>query len=136
MVFRDKKEPISVEAYKNGNPNYRITTTTSRTVTRIESSSDSPIDVNKDNKICRPTVSVVPKIYGGPYCRDDLIFSDNFDNFNSKYWLNEIRIPPTINDAEFVLYNGTLGVENGVLKIEASLNRLNLKKDIIELGSR
>ncbi|XP_065362113.1 uncharacterized protein LOC135955682 [Calliphora vicina] len=94
------------------------------------------IDVNLENKICRPTVTQVPKSFGGPFCADDLIFSDNFDTLNTKYWTNEIRFPPTIADAEFVLYNGSLAVEGGLLKIEAHLNNQNLKKDTIDLGAR
>ncbi|KAI8117282.1 Gram-negative bacteria-binding protein 1 [Lucilia cuprina] len=138
LIFRDKKDPISVEAFRSGNPNYRITTTAPDTSgeSSTESSTKGTIDVTLENKICRPTVSEVPRSFGGPYCRDDLIFSDNFDTLNTKYWTNEVRFPPTIDDAEFVLYNGTANVEGGILRIEASLNSKNLKKDTIDLGHR
>ncbi|KAM7358144.1 gram-negative bacteria binding protein 1 [Cochliomyia hominivorax] len=136
LIFRDKKEPISVEAFKSGNPNYRISTTSASPSDDLDSATNKAVDINLESKICRPTISEVPKIYGGPYCRDDLMFSDNFDNLNTRYWTNEIRFPPTIDDAEFVLYNGTLGVENGILKIEATPNNRNIKKDSIDLGPR
>lgn len=134
LIFRDKKEPISVEAFKSGNPNYRISTTTE--APEETSTTKGPIDVSIENKICRPTISEVPKSFGGPYCRDDLIFSDNFDTLNTQYWTNEIRFPPTTDDAEFVLYDGRVGVENGILKIDAIVNNKNIKKDTIDLGSR
>ncbi|XP_065362114.1 gram-negative bacteria-binding protein 1-like [Calliphora vicina] len=137
LIFRDKQEPISVEAFKAGNPNYRISTTTeSGGDISTDTSTKKNIDVNLENKICRPTVTQVPKSFGGPYCRDDLIFSDNFDTLNTKYWTNEIRFPPTIDDAEYVLYNGSLAVEDGVLKIEAYLNDQHLRQDSIDLGER
>lgn len=137
LIFRDKKDPISVEAYKSGNPIYTISTNRPTTEAVTEKPTiKAPINVDKENKICHPSISEVPKGYGGPYCKNDLLFGDNFDLLNQQYWLNEIRIPPTTDVAEFVLYNGTANVNNGILKIDASLINFNPKKIAIDLGAR
>ena len=135
LIFRDKKEPISVEAFKSGNPVYTISTISPVTDSEVtDKPTTNPINIDKVNKICHPTISEVPR--GGPYCKNDLLFGDEFEIFNPQYWVNEVRIPPTIDDAEFVLYNGTAYVDGGILKIDAMKNIMNLKRDSINLGNR
>ncbi|TMW49583.1 hypothetical protein DOY81_005326 [Sarcophaga bullata] len=134
LIFRDKKDPISVEAFKSGNPVYTISTSSPVIDKVTDKPVTNPINIDKENKICHPTISEVSR--GGPYCKNDLLFGDEFEIFNPQYWVNEVRIPPTIDDAEFVLYNGTARVDNGILRIDASKNILNLKRDSIDLGLR
>lgn len=135
LVFRDMKDPISVGAFRSGNKNFIITTTprttTTETVTEETSTIKKPIDATK---ICSTSITELQNPRN--FCKGDLIFEDNFNIFNEEYWTNEVLIPPTTNDAEFVLYNGTFGIEGDLLKINANLNDRNIKKDSIDLGER
>lgn len=95
------------------------------------STSDVPV---KLVPVCLPTITRIGS--GENYCKGDIVFEDNFDWTLSNRWTNEVRIPLDINDAEFVVYNGTAIVENGVMKIRATLTGRVLTRGFIDLEER
>lgn len=123
VTYTAKKNPFSVGALRRGERNYILTTT---------STTWSPID-DPNHRICDSAVTVLQN--GGVLCKNQLIFEDNFEQFNNNHWTNEIRIPLTGLDSKFVIYNGSLSVNNGVLKIEASEFQHSVIADI-DLGNR
>lgn len=69
-------------------------------------------------------------------CAGQLIFEDNFDRFESKHWTEEIRIPLSQYDAEFVLYNSSTEVSNSHLKIQAYPYGDDIRSGSLDLGAR
>lgn len=144
VIFRDRQGPFSVAAIRNGDPNIMAittssTTTTTTTTTTTPAPSPSSGDENRVNNTqnCFDSQTELP--HGDnkhKHCKGDLLFEENFDNLDDSRWINEVRIPIRTTDDEFVFYNGTAYVDNGILKITPTLYNGAVNRDYVNLGNR
>ncbi|XP_005187613.2 gram-negative bacteria-binding protein 1 [Musca domestica] len=144
VIFRDRQGPFSVAAIRNGDPNIMAittssTTTTPTTTTTTPVPSPSSGDENRVNNTqnCFDSQTELP--HGDnkhKHCKGDLLFEENFDNLDDSRWINEVRIPIRTTDDEFVFYNGTAYVDNGILKITPTLYNGAVNRDYVNLGNR
>lgn len=135
VVFRNKQGPFIIGAIRD--PNFKLPeaiTEEPDTVTPATEPDTQPSEPN-GNKQCMTSITELP-VGDNKHCKGDLLFEDNFDNFNNRRWTNEVRLPVDSTDFEFVLYNGTAYAENGVLKIPATLYPGNITTGTIALGNR
>lgn len=86
------------------------------------------------NTACQ--LSITQLAIPGDFCKGDVLFEDHFDTLVSNKWNPEIRIPLAQDDAEFVVYNDTTTIENGILKISAHLYWGNIRRGFIDLAER
>lgn len=96
-------------------------------------SSSKPSTAN--NKNCQPSITEIYRRRQS-LCKGELLFDENFDEFDRNIWNEEIRIPLAQYDAEFVLYNGTTHVRDGNLEINAQLYFDDIRHGSIDLGTR
>lgn len=136
VIFRDRQGPFSVGAIRTGDPKYLITTT-STTTTTTTTAKPMPVPDNTlgSTKQCFASITEVA-VGDNKHCKGDLLFEENFNELDERRWTNEVRLPLYTTDAEFILYNGTAHIDNGILKIPASLYSGSILSGSIDLGHR
>ncbi|XP_061393597.1 gram-negative bacteria-binding protein 1 [Musca vetustissima] len=147
VIFRDKQGPFSVAAIRRGDSNIMaITTSSTTTTTTTTTASPPPSPIEVGNNRVDATTEQTENCYASQtelphgnnkHCKGDLLFEETFDSrLDENRWTNEVRIPIRTTDDEFVMYNGTAYVDNGILRITPTLYGGSINIDNINLGSR
>uniref|UniRef100_A0A1B0AJE4 Uncharacterized protein n=1 Tax=Glossina pallidipes TaxID=7398 RepID=A0A1B0AJE4_GLOPL len=137
LIYRNRISPIYIingQASSLPPEMEQLQTTSSAPPTPPSPPKPSSEAQNK-NQGCQSTITELP-VTKKNLCRGDLIFEDNFDVLLYNNWNPEVRMPREADDSEFVIYNNSLVIDSGILKITARLNPADIRNGAIDLEER